>query len=302
MATRIISRAEGGIVPLSHTTARVVRPSNYLLCHYTGGSGPRVGDGKSDAQHMRELQSQMINNGKTWEYNYIITAPEGLIWEVAGEFQSAHCLNANSFAYGVQMNLGVGCPPNQAMIDSWRWLRYELTRVGQLSPNHVAKPHYYLRDTACCGGLMATAPGGPWNSPTGQGHQGDLLPFMLVPWTGVPSAPDGGLIVTPEDKAYLDQKFAQVNLDQSNDRRNCWRAPEMNNIMRDRANEGAFDAIRRADLINAIVAAIVAQVGHVDPAVIKEAIVSAMAGVTVPVDSAAIADAVVDELRGRLEA
>jgi len=298
---RIITRAEGGIVPLSHTTARVSRPSGIILCHYTGGSGPRVGDGMDDRQHMELLQRQMINNGKTWEYNYIITPPTGVIWEVAGEFQSAHCLNANGFAYGCQMNLGVGAAPSQDMVDSWRWLRSELVARGQLTANHAAKPHYWLRDTSCCGNMMATPPGGGWASPTGQGHVGDLLPFMLVPWAPIPPAPPGGLFVTPEDKAYIDGKFNELNIAQQNDRRGCWRAPEMNNIMRDRANEGAFDAIRRADVINAVVKGVVDAGVHVDPAVIRQAILDALAGVTIPVDVAAIAEAVVNEEHSRLE-
>lgn len=294
---RIITRAEGGIVPLSHTTARVDRPSGIILCHYTGSTGPSVGDGLDDRAHMALLQRQMINNGKTWEYNYIITAPTGVIWEVAGEFQSAHCLNANKISYGVQMNLGVNCPPNQDMVDSWRWLRTELVARGQLTADHAAKPHYWLRDTACCGAMMATPPGGGWPSPTGQGHTGDLLPFMLVPWTNVP----GGIVLTPEDKAYLDQKFN----DQLNDRRFCWRAPEMANIMQNNARIGAMSAFLdqptyQAKFVELVVEGIKQAGVSIDPKVITDAIQSALEGVTVPVDAAAIAKAVVDEEHNRL--
>jgi hypothetical protein len=273
----------------------------WLLVHHTGATGWPV-PGYNDSQNMAKLQSYSIGAGKTWEYNYVITYPDGVIWEMAGEFQSAHCLNANSWAYGVQINQADSHgPPGPAQVESFRWLRQELVNRGQLAPNHNCVPHYYLRSTACSANDLSLPPGPRWASPTGEGSLGSVRPELLVPWS-VPPAPDGRLIVTPEDKAYLDGKFSQLNTLQAEDRRGCWRAPEMNNIMRDRANEGAFDAIRRSDLVNAIVAAIVAQVGHVDPAVIKDAIVQAMAGVTVPVDSAAIADAVVDELRGRLEA
>jgi len=291
---RIVTRAEGGIVPLSHTTARVARPSNTILCHYTGGSGPSVGDGMNDRQHMELLQRQMINNGKTWEYNYIITAPTGVVWEVAGEFQSAHCLNANGFAYGCQMNLGVGAAPSQDMVDSWRWLRTELVNRGQLTANHNAKPHYWLRDTACCGGMMATPPGGSWASPTGQGHVGDLLPFMLVPW----QTTDGGLIVTPEDRSYLDSQFGAV----SKQIAAIWKT-----ILQGRdgqayeastwlvgTNANSWDTLQGVNKILAAAAGF-------DPEMIKKAIKDAVAELPgLPVDEDSIANAVYAKLYGSL--
>jgi hypothetical protein len=248
-----------------------------------------------DRQHMELLQRQMINNGKTWEYNYIITAPTGVVWEVAGEFQSAHCLNANSFAYGCQMNLGVGAAPNQDMVDSWRWLRAELVARGQLTATHAAKPHYWLRDTACCGAMMATAPGGSWASPTGQGHVGDLLPFMLVPWAAPPPLP-GGWVLTPEDKAYIDSKFEALWQQTAADHRGIMRAPENSAI-----TQGNVRAVVAEAATFAIIKAAVEAAGQdIDPAVIEAAIAAAIAAHPVQVNYEAIADAVVDEEHARL--
>jgi hypothetical protein len=256
---------------------------------------------------MAALQSFSSSVGKTWEYNYVITYPDGIIWEMGGEFQASHCLNANAISYGVQINQANSHgPPGPAQVESFRWLRQDLVNRGCITPNHDCGPHYRLRSTGCSATDLAASPGPRWASPTGEGSLGSLHPELLVPW-GIPNLPGGFHPVTGDDLIYLERKFKAVddkiialNEAQQNDRRGCWRAPEMGNIMRDRANEGAFDAIRRADLTGAIVAAIVAQVGHIDPEVIRQAIVDAMAGVTVPVDSAAIADAVVEELRSRL--
>lgn len=189
MATRIISRAEGGIVPQGHTTARVARPAMWLLLHHTGDTGyPKAG--YSDAAHMASLQSYSIGAGKTWEYNYVITYPDGWIWEMAGEFQSAHCLNANAFAYGVQINQANSHgPAGAAQVDSFRWLRAALVQSGQLHPNHILCPHYGLRATGCSATDLSNSPGARRpNSPTGEGSLGDVRPEFAVPWS-IPSAP-----------------------------------------------------------------------------------------------------------------
>jgi hypothetical protein len=307
MATRIISREEGGIVPLGHTTARVSRPSNFVLVHYTGGSGPQPNDGRSDAQHMAALQSASINMGKTWEYNYVITYPNGWIWEMAGEFQASHCLNANGYSYGVQFNLGVGAQPNAAMFESFRWLVNDMLARGLISDESAVKHcHYTLRTTACPGNTLAEPPGPRWNSPSGEGSLGNPRTELLIPWTIGPPPPGGLFPLTDADRLELQKMFNALDLSQKEDRRNCWRAPEMGNIMRDRANEGAFDATHR-QLINtpefiAQVAAGVQQAGvNLDPAVISKAIKDALAGTAFPtVDT--IAEAVADELARRAQA
>lgn len=205
---RIIPRSEHGLVrePPS-SRSKVVRPTGWLLTHYTGGGGS-VTDGKSDAQHMAELAAYARNAGKEWEYNYVITAPLGYIWEMAGVYRGAHCQNFNEQSLAVQMNLGVGASPNQAMIDSHRWLREELTRTGQWrhqAPSPTAGqdgnvPHYRFRSTACCGSIMAAPAGARWASPTGEGSLGNLLPFMTAPYSTTPLPPPGG---AEEDMAWL---------------------------------------------------------------------------------------------------
>ena len=195
MATSIVTREQGGIVPLGHTTARVTRPSSWLLVHHTGDTGwPKPG--WSDAQHMRALQSFSTGAGKTWEYNYVITHPDGVIWEQAGEFQAAHCLNANGFSYGVQINQASSAgPPPQKVVDSFRWLRAHLVETGQLVANHQCVPHYRLRATACSSTDLAEPPGARWASPTGEGSLGNVHTDLLAPWTSeVPMA-------TPEEYA-----------------------------------------------------------------------------------------------------
>jgi len=138
---------------------------------------------------MAALQSYAKNVGKTWEYNYVITAPNYYIWEMGGEFQAAHCLNANSWSYGVQFNITNCNQPTQGWMDSFRWLRQELVNRGQLHPNHQVAPHYRMRSTGCCAPELAENPRGGWNSPTGQGALGNVRPELLVPWTEFPPPP-----------------------------------------------------------------------------------------------------------------
>jgi hypothetical protein len=162
----------------------------WLLLHHTGATGwPKAG--WSDARHMAALQATSSGMGKTWEYNYVITHPEGWIWEQAGEFQSAHCLNANSFAYGVQINQAdsAGHPP-QNIVDSFRWLRAHLVETGQLHPNHQLVPHYGLRTTSCSANDLSDPPQGRRpGSPTGQGSLGSVHPAFAVPWNQPPPPP-----------------------------------------------------------------------------------------------------------------
>jgi hypothetical protein len=180
----------------------VIRPCPEILTHYTGGGGSTT-DGKSDAQHMADLAAYARGAGKEWEYNYVITAPLGWIWEMAGVYRAAHCQHMNERTVGIQMNLGVGAAPNQAMIDSHRWLREELKRTGQWT-GQLNSPHYRYRATACCGRMMAEPPGARnTSSPSGEGSWGNLLPFMVAPYAPTPAP--GVIIVTPQDEAKIRQ-------------------------------------------------------------------------------------------------
>jgi hypothetical protein len=135
---------------------------------------------------MAALQSFSSNVGKTWEYNYVVTFPNAYIWEQAGEFQGAHCLNANGWSIGVQINITSGNQPSKAVIDAVRWLAHELKRVGRLTEDFFMVPHYRLRDTGCSSPELAEPPTVRWNSPTGQGSLGSLRPEFLVPWSDTP--------------------------------------------------------------------------------------------------------------------
>jgi hypothetical protein len=187
-ATRVIPRRESGFIPEPSGRSLVQRPCSWLVAHYTGGSGPTPGDGQSDAAHMATLYRAGVNMGKPYEYNYVLTYPNGWCWEWAGGYQSAHCLNANAWSIGVQFNLGVGQPPGQ-MVDTWRWLRAYLVATGQLTADHQVCGHYRLRSTACPGPSLAEPAGARWSSPTGEGSLGNLLPSLLVPWDTPPPPP-----------------------------------------------------------------------------------------------------------------
>jgi hypothetical protein len=118
-----------------------------------------------------------ISAGKTWEYNYML-GRDGTIFEQAGEFMGAHCLNFNPDSVGVIWLNATDEPPTPAQIDSWWWLRDHLVEIGLLDAMHLAVPHYRYRTTGCCG-ILAEPPGQAWNSPTGQGRLGNLIPALL---------------------------------------------------------------------------------------------------------------------------
>jgi hypothetical protein len=288
MPTRIISRAEGGIVPEPVGRPLMPRPSPWLLCHYTGSSGPFVGDGLSDAQHFASLHAGAVNAGKPYEYNYAITAPGGWIWEWAGDFQGAHCLNANGFAYGVQMNLGVGDPPNAAMVESFVWLHDHLVKTGQLAAQHNIGPHYNLRLTACCGTVMAEPADGGWNSPTGQGSLGKLLPYLLA------LPPEPNMPLDANDKAYLDAKFEGVVMRVRDEVLGLLRSQEFFNIV-----GSASHADAQSNVITST-AADVDALPAILTATVSAAIEEALTGLTIEVDNEAIATATADKFATRL--
>jgi hypothetical protein len=296
MSTRIISRAEGRIVPEGHTTATVTRPSQWLLLHHTGDTGwPKAG--WSDAQHMGALQAYSSSVGKTWEYNYVITYPEGWIWEQAGAQQGAHCLNANGFSYGVQINQAVSRGrAGQKQVDSFRWLRAHLVETGQLAPNHQLVPHYGLRSTGCSAPDLSEPPGARRPStPSGEGSFGSPWPEFFVPWVfSGPPPPDGSLIVTPEDKAYLDAKFAALpSLIVAQFLFGAEFPPHPNRPLKDWV-------LSLSDSAGAMMEAL----ASIDPeeltAAVTEACAAALADATVTVDADAIATAVADELARRV--
>lgn len=173
--------------PSSRT--RIPVPCSHLLVHYTGAG--TYGDGrKSDLDEAKAIAAYGVNNGKTWEYNYLV-GWQGNAYEQAGEYQGAHCKNFNSQSMGILCILGIGITPSQAMIDAFRQVRQQFVDEGRLTGNHECVPHYRYRATSCCAQL-AEPPGISWNSPTGEGSLGNLIPALLEPWTSpyVPTEDD----------------------------------------------------------------------------------------------------------------
>lgn len=153
----------------------------HLLVHYTGVGGYAADPSKDLAYAKSVAYFGMHRNPPIpYEYNYLI-GPGGGVFEQAGAFKGAHCLNFNPDSYGVLMMLGVGVRPTKAMCDSFVELRRHLVATGQLAPGHEVAPHYRYRSTACPGLTVADAPGTAWPSPTGEGRRGEVLEALRAP-------------------------------------------------------------------------------------------------------------------------
>lgn len=148
-----------------------------LLVHYTGS--PNYGNhSKTGLQEAKEIAKYGVSAGKSWEYNYMVSW-DGGIFEQAGGYKGAHCSNWNEESYGILFILGVEIPPTQEQINAFWWLEDWLITNKKLQSNHEKVPHYRYRATICPNTELAEHPGNTWNSPTGEGSQGDLLPFLL---------------------------------------------------------------------------------------------------------------------------
>lgn len=119
-----------------------------------------------------------ISAGKTWEYNYMIGL-DGSVFTQAGEYMAAHCLNYNVQSAGVIFLNALDVPANAAQCEAWHELRDHMIDIGTLTEGHAVAPHYRYRATSCPG-LRAEAPGGMWDSPTGEGRLGNLIPALLT--------------------------------------------------------------------------------------------------------------------------
>lgn len=162
---------------------------NVLLGHHVGVSTKITSRYQHASQELSDAKAAASwgnSSGRSWEYSYMIGLG-GTIFEQAGEYMAQHCLNFNTASGGI---LFLNCDEiqvNAAQIEAWHWLRADMVRRGTLTAGHEVGPHYRYRDTSCPG-IRAEAPGKDWNSPTGQGRLGNLIPALTTP--PVPPKPE----------------------------------------------------------------------------------------------------------------
>lgn len=172
----IVARADIG-VPAPGTRPLLAKNLGDLVVHYTGVIG--FTGLEHDVYYAKSVASYGMVAGKAFEYNYLI-GHGGTVFEQAGEYRAAHCLNYNDRSIGVLLMLGIGVQPMPAMITAFVELRAWLTATGALAANHRVSPHYRFRSTGCPGNTLAALPGARWASPTGEGSLGDLIPALLA--------------------------------------------------------------------------------------------------------------------------
>lgn len=125
---------------------------------------------------------------------------DGSIFEQAGTYMAQHCLNYNQQSAGVIFLNALDVQVNDAQIAAWHWLRAEMVRLGTLASGHELAPHYRYRSTSCPG-VRAQPPGGRWESPTGEGRLGNLIPQL----SDEPTPPPIGAIVTTTSEWIQDR-------------------------------------------------------------------------------------------------
>jgi hypothetical protein len=193
-----------------------------LLAHEVGvETNPKTGryhadDPASVLDDARAAATYGVSAGKAWEYNYML-GRDGSIFEQAGEYVGAHCLNFNPESVGVIWLNALGVPPTAAQLASWWWLRDHLVDIGLLTDMHMAAPHYRYRSTSCPG-VLAEPPGIAWASPTGEGRLGNLIPALVNrpapnPQPASHPNPQPPTTVEDDDMAFLlyrDKRFNNV--------------------------------------------------------------------------------------------
>lgn len=155
----------------------------WLLAHEVGVNTPpngryRSADPARVLDDARAAAAYGISTDRPWEYNYLIGL-DGRVFEQGGDRIAAHCLNWNEESVGVLFLNATDVRVNAAQIESWWALRDSMVARGMLTTGHQATPHYRFRTTSCCG-INAEVPGPEWNSPTGQGRLGNLIPALLT--------------------------------------------------------------------------------------------------------------------------
>lgn len=203
MTYSIVPRATIGVPAPTPGRPLLGKNLKYLLTHYTGSPG--YSDPTKDLEYAKRVASYGIVANKPYEYNYLIGLG-GTIFEQAGSYKAAHCLNFNDKSYGVLLMLGIGVLPSSEMIDAYLWLCAQLEGVGAVDFLYARVPHYRFRSTGCPGATIAQLPGRSWLSPTGEGSLGDLHSEFLAHW--MPPAPP-----TPPSEDDMDYVIFDVNND-----------------------------------------------------------------------------------------
>ena len=126
-------------------TLRKALPSKLstVVVHYTGN---KVKYATRDTR--RSIAD--LNRWKNNEYNYVIDQV-GDVYELAGKFESAHCLGWNHRSYGVLFLNGTAEPVTDAQVASFGWLMNVLRFAQQVVPSPSILKHSDLRATACPG-------------------------------------------------------------------------------------------------------------------------------------------------------
>lgn len=191
MTITIAPRAVIGLPEPPPTRPKLRRGIGELLVHYTGVNGYKA-DPLKDLTYAKSVAYFGLNRDPAipYEYNYLI-GPGGGIFEQAGDYRPAHCLNWNTESYGILFMLGIGVAPTAAMVRSFHELCAHLVATGQLAKDYRKVPHYGRRWTGCCGITLADAPHGVrLDSPTGQGSLGELVPSVKAQLQDTPKPPD----------------------------------------------------------------------------------------------------------------
>lgn len=189
---QIVPRSVIG-TPEPPTTRPRLSERRWLLAHEVGVDTPpngryRSADPARVLDDARAAAAFGISTDRPWEYNFFIGL-DGTVFEQAGTYRAAHCANWNDESAGVLLMNASDVPATAAQIASWWSLRDWMVAVGMLVPGHQAVPHYRFRSTSCCG-IQAEVPGPAWNSPTGQGRLGNLIPALLTRPTPPPPPPE----------------------------------------------------------------------------------------------------------------
>jgi len=169
---------------------RRLRGVGVLLAHHVGvevGARYRSTDPARVLSDARAVAAFGISSRRPWEYSFLIGL-DGSIFEQAGEVMAAHVLDFNDRSAAVAFLNANDVQVNADQIAAWWEVREHMVDVGTLTAGHVAAPHYRYRTTACPG-IRAEPPGKAWQSPTGQGRLGNLIPALMIPPT--PTEPEG---------------------------------------------------------------------------------------------------------------
>lgn len=193
------SEVFGSLVPCNRDGSPRPRlaPCRWLTVHWVGAG--QWGDPGDTPSEMRSIHAFSMSPGKgtPWEYGYVIDAA-GEAWTYAGEYLAAHSAGENAEAIGVLLLAGPGEPITDAMVLTFRQLRYELARRGALTSGHEVRPHQWMpgANTSCPGPAMAR------------------LVELATPWSPPPPPEPDPIIDPPEDDVqryrYRDTRYHNV--------------------------------------------------------------------------------------------